>query len=589
MTKHNPSPPGPGEKGLLQYFVLDWIWLICGAVFCFELASVLMVGWPDGLIPAIRYPYAYRGDSLFFHWMAQRAIEGWYFTNERSGFPFGSAMYDFPNSDAGSFLIYKVLGGLTGSVFSTVDLYFLLSFPVIFVVTFLVLRSFGIRKANCFMAAILFCFAPFHFSRLFYGHDLYVWYFVVPLFFYYGRNLFFYGQTHWGITKPARLACLLLVTLLLSSFGVYYAFFGSIVLLICGSAASYKGSTLRPLRNALLFCALIFSGCVLNLLPSIVYRQTHGINHEVAQRVPVQTEVYSLKIMTLLLPQPDHRVEALKSYAEMYRANFPLSNTTASLGIFGIVGFLAILLSLVAGYVHRPVGPLFGMTAMVVVFLLLISTVGGFNVLFATLVTPLIRGWNRISIFIQFGSILAFALLLDGWVRLQRSRLATSLCAAAATLVGLWDQTPASYRQATAAGFEIASMDEGFIHQVEASMPPGSAIYQLPYMEFPDFGPVEKLEGYAMATGFTNSKTLRWSFGGMQGREGDLFYRALAKKTVAEQVSAIEQLGFSGVYIDRRGFADRGVSIINDFTQVLGFDPVLERSDGNVVFFKLSR
>ena len=120
-------------------------------------------------------------------------------------------------------------------------------------------------------------------------------------------------------------------------------------------------------------------------------------------------------------------------------------------------------------------------------------------------------------------------------------------------------------------------------------MPPGSAIYQLPYMEFPDFGPVEKLEGYAMATGFTNSKTLRWSFGGMQGREGDLFYRALAKKTVAEQVSAIEQLGFSGVYIDRRGFADRGVSIINDFTQVLGFDPVLERSDGNVVFFKLSR
>lgn len=546
------------------------------------------MGWPNGLVPSIRLPYVYAGDALFFHWMAQRSIEGWYFINERSGFPFGSTTYDFPNSDAGSFLIYKILGNLTGSVFSAVDLYFLLSFPVIFITAFIVLRSFDIRKIYCAMAAILFAFAPFHFSRLMYGHDLYLWYFGIPLFFYYGKNLIYYGQTHWGLRKPRRLISLLFVAFLLSSFGIYYAFFGAIVLLVCGVASSFKTVTFRPLRNSLLFCVLIFSGCVLNLLPSIVYRQTHAVNHEVAQRVPLQTEVYSLKIMTLLLPQPDHRVEVLRSFTAMYNSTFPLANTTASLGIVGVIGFLTILLSVGASLVQKPVGPAFGVAAIVVVSLLLISTVGGFNVLFAILVTPLIRGWDRISIFIEFGSILAFCLLLDGCARINRSSFVASLCAIVATIAGLWDQTPLSYRSVVAAGSAAGAVDEEFIHQIEASMPPESAIYQLPYMRFPDFGPLQKLGGYELATGFTNSKTLRWSFGGMQGREGDLFFRGLAEKSVPEQIVAIQNLGFSGIYIDRRGFADRGVSIIDDFSRAIGSAPILERSDGNVVFFKLT-
>jgi phosphoglycerol transferase len=437
------------------------------------------------------------------------------------------------------------------------------------------------------MAALLFTFAPFHFSRLFYGHDFYTWYVGIPLFFYYGKNLFFHGRTHWDLRRPARLISLLCVVAILSSFGVYYAFFGSIVLMTCGAASSFKAATMRPLMNATLFCALIFSGVALNLLPDIAYRETHPINHEVAERSPVATEMNALKIMHLLLPQPDHRIGALKAYTKKYDTTFPLSNTTSSLGVVGIVGFLAIILSAGAGLVGRPVQPKLGLVAIVVLSLLLISTVGGFNVLFVTLVTPLIRGWDRISVFIEFGSILAFALLIDGCKRLNASGPAASLVAALVAVVGFLDQTPTSYSATVEPAFAFASTDEAFIRQIESSMPPKSAIYQLPYVAFPESGPTQQLSVYQLGTGFFNSRTLRWSFGGMKGREGDLFYRALSKEPSAKQLDVIEKLGFSGIYIDRRGYADRGASVIADFSQLLGAAPALERPDGDVVFFKV--
>jgi phosphoglycerol transferase len=130
-------------------------------------------------------------------------------------------------------------------------------------------------------------------------------------------------------------------------------------------------------------------------------------------------------------------------------------------------------------------------------------------------------------------------------------------------------------------------MDEDFIHKIEASLPENSAIYQLPYVPFPESGPVNDLSVYQLGTGFISSKTLRWSFGGMKGREGDLFYRALSKETVAKQLDVIKRLGFAGIYIDRRGFADRGESVVMELTSLLGTGPALERADGNVVFFKV--
>ena len=580
------------DTTLTQHLLSDWKWVLIGALFSFEAASVIMLGWPAGIVPDIRLPYVFAGDALLIQWLAQRAIEGWVFTNPRSGFPFGSSLYDYPNSDSGSLVILKVIGALTHSGFSSVDLYLLLSFPAAFVVAFIVFRSFGIKKSYSAMSAILFTFAPFHFSRLFYGHDFYTWYFGIPLFFFYGKNLFFLGKTHWDLNKPGRYIPFICVTAILSSFGVYYAFFGMIVLVICGLMATSRNRSFRPLINAALFCCAIGAGVLINLLPNIGDRFVHGKNPEVATRYAFESEMYALKTMHLLLPQPDHRIAALASFTKTYDRTFPLSNTTSSLGIVGTVGFFAIILVAGAALSGRSVNPKLGLTSVVVLSLLLISTVGGFNVLFAIFVTPLIRGWDRISIFIEFGAVLAFALLINGSTRVNgksgKSTLRPAIVAGCITIIGLWDQTPATYRPMVDAAFQAALIDKTFVEQIEATMPPGSAIYQLPYIAFPESAPVVQLGVYQPGTAFFNSEKLRWSFGGMAGREGDLFYRALSKESPEKQLEVIEKLGFSGIYIDRRGYSDRGESIIARFTSLLGSGPALVRSDGVVVFFKLS-
>lgn len=580
------------KKGLLQYAISDWKWLSLGAIFSFEFASVLLLGWPTGLAPSIRLPYVFAGDALLSQWLARRAIDGWVLTNSRSGFPFGSSLYDYPNSDSGSFLIYKLLGSVTHSVYSAVDLYFLLGCPLIFGVAFVVLRSFGIRKAYSGMSALLFTFAPFHLSRLFYGHDLYTLYFGIPLFFYYGRNLFLHGQTHWQLKKAVQIAAFLLVVAALSSYGVYYAFFGVIVLVVCGIAGSARTRNFRPIVNAAVFCGAIAIGVVLNLLPNIVYRETHSANPEVAVRIPVESELYALKTIHLLLPQPYHRIEAFGAFSRKYDATFPLSNTTSSLGIVGTFGFLSIILAAGAALSGRPVNRHLAFASIVVLALLLTSTVGGFNVLFALFVSPLIRGWDRVSIFIDFGALLAVALMLERAKWIDGDDYAWKLrpffAAAVITVIGLWDQTPASYRDAVDTAFKKASIDEGFIRKIEASMPKGAAIYQLPYITFPESGPINHLAVYQLGTGFYNSDNLRWSFGGMAGRPGDLFYRALAKETVEKQLDVVRRLGFSGIYIDRRGYADNGEKIVSEFAAALANAKPEERDDGNVAFFKIT-
>nr|VFK07994.1 MAG: hypothetical protein BECKLPF1236A_GA0070988_1001214 [Candidatus Kentron sp. LPFa]VFK25766.1 MAG: hypothetical protein BECKLPF1236C_GA0070990_1002510 [Candidatus Kentron sp. LPFa] len=73
----------------------------------------------------------------------------------------------------------------------------------------------------------------------------------------------------------------------------------------------------------------------------------------------------------------------------------------------------------------------------------------------------------------------------------------------------------------------------------------------------------------------------------MKGREDDLFYRALAQEPIEKQLDVIRQLGFAGIYVDRRGFEDNAEALIGHLTAKLNGPPTLTRGDGEVVFFKL--
>ncbi|WP_431482038.1 DUF7024 domain-containing protein [Pseudomonas thivervalensis] len=581
-------------KSLQAVLVENWKLVLSGAVISFFLASIWLSGWPGGLWPDISYPYSYQGDSLFHAWMAKSVSEGWLFNNPRTGYPFGSNFIDFPGSDFGSHLIIKAFSLLSGSSFTATNLFFLFSFPTAFISSFCVVRAFGVSRALSFVGALLFTFMPFHFQRI--SHLFYTWYFVAPIFFYLAFSVF-RSSSNQTLNTPKRkpwvkYALSTLALLAISSFGVYYTLFGVILIFLAGALNLIKTRKPLGLKRALLITAILSGGVLLNIAPNLIGKHEQGKNSEVAIRSPIESEIYALKLMQLILPRADHRVSYLGQFTQSYNAASPLinENTTSTLGIIGSFGLLACFLYILASLSGTRTDHRLTFLAASTLVLFLFATTGGLGALFSYAISPSIRGWNRASIFIAFGCVLAFFLSLQLFLEKFSSKIHVHslLAAAIALTVGMYDQTVPPCKECRTPQKLAYENDKNFVNDIERSLPEGAAIYQLPYIAFPETPPLNRLSAYQLAAGFIHSKNLHWSFGGMKGRDGDMYYRSLANEPIEKQLEVIKRLGFNGIYIDRRGYADNANELITNLTTLLGSPPLLNSSNGELAFFKLT-
>ncbi len=553
----------------------EWrIWLPL-SVFAFVAASLLMSGWPNGLVPETVIPYTYSGDGLAYLWNIQRVIEGaWYFTNERSGFPFGSNHLDYPTSDTGSYLVIKLLGLIFDTAIAVQNLYYLLGFSIAAVAGYLVSRSIGITRPYSVVVAVLYAFTSFHFGRI--GHLFFTWYFVAPLFFYVGFRLFserlIFTNAQIGLKTKLLSAIALLI---LASFGIYYAFFGCLVIALCTVMSAAIHRSWRHLNEGLLTLGFTVLGVLLNVLPCLIHLFQQGENREGVNRFASESELYALKITQLLLPRGDHRLDSFFEFASKYNGFFPnvTENISASMGAVGSLGFLLLTaVTLISPFLQPKSNDLtahdktssaqmrFQVLAALALGLVLMGTMGGFSSLFAMLVSSSIRAWNRISIFILFISVAAFVMAIDLFVQKHAKhtfvRAAGIAIAFLLLVLGILDQTVKPCHSCLLMNQELAKNDSSFIQAIEKSVPKNSAIYQLPYMAYPDNGAVNNLGSYDQARGHVHSEHLKWSFGSMRGRAGDWFYRKLALLPLHEQVAVVSAMGFTGIYIDRRGYID---------------------------------
>ena len=578
---------------LLTIIRIDWRWWLSGAILSVMLASILMSGWPSGIFPNFEYPYSYSSDSLFQSWLIQRIIEGWVIENPRSGFPFGSSLLDFPGADVGNNLILKFIGLLTGQFHSVFNIFFLLGFAITFAISFCVFRAIGLTHLFAFSAATIFNFLPFHFQRI--VHLYYTWYFVVPLFYYVALRIFYSKNTYlWIEMTYLKKVLVVLCLVALGSFGLYYAIFGLIILFSIALTALVNYNSMI-IKRVVFSTTLIIVGVVLNLTPNLVHRYVDGPNPEVAKRSPVESEIYSFKFAQLLIPNLDHRSSKLREISENYSKNSLAvnENSMSSLGLVGSLGFVALFFVILAVMAGGKGGGVINIISLIVLVLFMFGTLGGFGSIFSLVISPSIRGWNRVSVFIGFGAILSFFLLLQvslqSYFSSRRLAFISGILATAFMSLGLYDQTAPTCRTCNEQINKTFLIDKEFIGLIEKSLPKGGAVYQLPYMSFPEVPPLHGLQAYDLTVGFLHSSSIHWSYAGMKGRSGDMFYRSLANEPLVVQFDVIKSLGFSGIYIDRRGYVDNGKEVIDAWSSLLGISPTLIRADGNVVFFRLDQ
>lgn len=555
------------------------------------LASVLFSDGTTGIKPNMDVPYDSEGDAIFSHFLAKRVMEGGGWDNDRCGYPFGSNLRDFPGSDAGNLFTLKILGIFTGEYYKSVNLFILLSFPSAFCAAFIVLLSIGMDKFLALSAAMLFAFLPFHFQRV--AHLFYLSYFVVPIYYYYAFRIFYAENAKFKmLCFKFKSLIVFLPAAILSCFGVYYALFGMIVIAVAGLSVAFKTSNLKPLLSSMLAIGVITVGVFLNLAPSILNNIKNGKNSEVAVRSIGESEVFGFKLAQLVLPRVGHRIQKLAALTDNYIISTPLNNenVTAALGFFGSVGLLIAGCVLAANSSGRLIDSRMSLLALISLILFISGTIGGIGSLFAMAITPSIRGWNRISPFLAFSCLAIFFFFIQFYINnILKKNYWYFTIGIGILFIGIYDQTIPLLNPAIAqARKDKFEGDRSFIMQIENNIEPHSPIYQLPYMPFPENGPINKLGDYELCSGFLNSKTLRWNYAGMKGRPGDIFYKKLSSMPILEQIPIIRKLGFKGIYVDRRGFSDNAKALEEELSSILIGASKLEKIDKTAFFMPLT-
>src|SRR5262249_33948032 len=140
-----------------------------------------------------------------------------------------------------------------------------------------------------------------------------------------------------------------------------------------------------------------------------------GPNPEVARRSAGEAETFGLKIVQLLLPPLCHQLACFRDLVAKYSANAPLvnENQLVSLGAVGSLGFVIMIAEL---FCPRPVagaGSLRDCLSRLNLAAVLLGTIGGFGSAFALFISPEIRGYNRIGIYIGFFALFTMALVGD--------------------------------------------------------------------------------------------------------------------------------------------------------------------------------
>src|SRR5262249_50307102 len=159
---------------------------------------------------------------------------------------------------------------------------------------------------------------------------------------------------------------------------------------------------------------LTAAGVGLNVVPTIVHKLTDEMPSQAVSRWPIHAEMGALKLTQLLLPVTNHRIRSVARLKEYYNsANALLVNANyfPTLGLVTSVGFCISLFGLAWRKSASPSSRLLVCLGFLNVAAILLATMGGLGSIFSTFLSPWIRGYYRICVFIAFASVFSLAVM----------------------------------------------------------------------------------------------------------------------------------------------------------------------------------
>lgn len=553
-------------------------------------------------------PFNYSGDAKTCLMYVKTMIDhGWYTHNSHIGTPSEWCLYDFPALHTLDFLIMKVIAFFSNNYAIVANAYYLLTFPLIAVCSIYALRQMKFSYPSAIVASLIFSIVPFHFRRGM-GHLFLSSYYVVPL-----AVMLAYRVSHAGSRNPDPdvmfefstkrreititnvLSCVLIA---LSH--IYFIFFSLYLIIVSGFSFALSRKSRAPILAALLLVTIIGLVTAANHGPVYLYRLNHGVNQEVAARNPVQSLRHGLSFSSLIIPRSGYVGWILPNLWKVHVKAFARiglkANSGNYIGVVGICGIIVLLGSLSRVPAKDQKDDRLHRLSIFFIWVLLLGGVAGIGYLFSLMVSPLIRAYDRVSIFLSFFAISAIILTLETRIdKIRGIRFRSLLRIVVFTgclLIAIADQTVPNYLtgvKSTLSPIYFAREvreDREFVERIENTLPEGSRVLQLPHIPWPEGGKIKKMESYDHFAGYLNSNTLRWSFGAVKGRETDTLLKDIIRKHPLDLLESIYRMGFRGIYIDRYGFTDSGAKFEEYLTRILNQEPLVS-NDGRRSFFHL--
>jgi hypothetical protein len=558
-------------------------------------------------------PLVYGPDAVYYLMLIKSmVVHGSYLRNPSLGWPFSFQLFDNPESgDQLQLQALRAIGVVTRDPSLTMNLYFLFTFVAVALTAWFVLRRLGVSRLVAAVGGILYTFLPYHFVRG-EGHLLLSGYFMVPIAALLAIRVWSSAppftvdrESGWRVQLTSRRSILwLLACAALGSTGPYYAFFAALLLACAVVIDLVARRAWRTAASGGIAIAAILVVLLLNLAPSFVYWAQHGTNDVALTRGPSETEVDGLRVSQLVLPRQSHRIPALAELqAKSDRFSPVPSERGQQLGVVGAVGLVGMLVVTFAAVVRRGLRPREGddhdegarridivtRSGILTLCAVLFGAVSGFSLLLAGGGLTVIRSWNRLSVFIAFFALIAVAFGLDWTIRrLPRwhghAVLGVTVCLAVLG-IGILDQTSPADIPDYAALARSWNSDDAFMHRIATTLPKDAAVFQLPYVFFPENGFVQGTGPYDQSRGFLHAASLRWSWGSMHGREGD-WQGPVTRKHPKGTLDALAAVGFDGVMIDRDGYEDHAKLLELAYTDELHERPLVS-PDRRLLFYDL--
>ena len=529
----------------------------------------------------------------------QLTQENWLWSTDRMGAPYGQQVFDYTSFFLQNFeyLMIKFWTLFTDSVPVVVNLQYLFTFILCAVLAYLVLRKMAINYFLAICGAVLYAYTPYLFGRGIGHYCLTACYFVpVSIYLCY---LTYIDDDFLKFDKSIfsyKTILVLLGCACIANNGIgYYPFFTCFFLCVsalCKLLERKKIKAILP-QIKVIICIIFFM--VISLLPTFIYHMKNGTN-DIAVRPVGETEIYSLKIAQLFIPMYTHGTGWVYDMINEYNQNMPLVNEN-SMAYLGVVGCLGFLLGILCIFVinknnDENTSEIFLLSRLNLASVLFMS-IGGFISLLAVISQIYVmRGFNRISIFIMFCSLALLCFVAQKLLsRIEKQQLKWPfyVVVGCITLFGIWNQTPWLYNEGGTLRMnrEAWNRDASFIQQIEDEMSDEDMIFQLPYHKYPEHGPVNNMTDYQLLTGYIHSDTLRWNFGGIKGRKGDRWNEYVSQLEIREMINTLVSSGFRGIYIDKRAYVEEELSLLTaDIENVIAVKP-LESADANILFYNL--